>query len=98
VDGFPLAADAPEPPPAPRTDAVNASRGSEEAIIAVTWDDVAETTTIADGAGATFYDGRNDLDGYRIYRSSDFQYTSDTESPVLRGAAWTLVADIPLAE
>lgn len=98
VDGIPIAADAPEPPPAPRTDAVNASRGSEEAVIAVTWDDVAETTTITDGAGAVFYAGRDDLDGYRIYRSTDFQYTSDDEPAVLRGGAWTLIADIPIAE
>lgn len=98
VGGIPLAADAPEPPPAPETDAVNASVGIEEAAIAVTWDLVAEETTFADGSGGTFYNGLNDLAGYRIYRSTDFQYTSDTEPPVLRGAAWTLLAEIPKAE
>ena len=98
VDGMPLAADLPEPPPAPETDAVNASEGTEAASIAVTWTDVAETTAIADGQGNPFYDGGADLTGYRIYRSSDFQYTSDTEQPVFRGAAWTLIEDIPLGE
>lgn len=96
VDGMPLAADLPEPPPAPETDAVNASSGDSLAI-AVTWTDIAETTTLTDGSGGVFYDG-SDLDGYRIYRSQDFQYTSDTEPPVFRGAAWTLIADIPISE
>jgi hypothetical protein len=98
VDGFPLAADVPEPPPAPATDAVNASVGTEAAAIAVTWDPVAETATITDGAGDVFYDGARDLDGYRIYRSVDFQYVSDTEPPVLRGAEWTLLDDLTVAE
>ncbi|WP_420454360.1 hypothetical protein [Rubrivirga sp.] len=98
VDGFEIAADVPEPPPAPQTDAVNASTGTDEAAIAVTWTDVAETTTVADGSGGAFYDGRASLDGYRIYRSTDFQFTSDTEEPVFRGAAWDLVADVPIAE
>ncbi|MDX1429042.1 MAG: hypothetical protein R3282_02090, partial [Rhodothermales bacterium] len=98
VDGVNLAADAPEPPPAPETDAVNASVGSDKAAIGVTWDLVAESTTIRDGAGQAFYDGLSDLDGYRIWRSTDFQYTSDTEPPVLRGAAWSLIADVPAAE
>lgn len=98
VDGLPLAADAPEPPPAPATDAVNASIGTDRAAIAVTWDRVAEDAVIQDGAGQPFYNGLDDLDGYRIWRSTDFQYTSDTQPPVLRGAAWDLVADIPKAE
>lgn len=98
VDGLPLAADLPEPPPAPVTDAVNASVGTEAASIAVTWDTVAETATIADGSGAVFYDGSEDLGGYRIYRSADFQYVSDTEPNVLRGAEWTLQADLTVAE
>lgn len=98
VDGIELAADAPEPPPSPRTDAVNASVGRERAIIAVTWDLVAETTVITDGSGAAFYDGINDLDGYRIYRSTDFQFSSDTEPPAFRGAAWRLLLDIPKAQ
>ena len=93
-----VAADVPEPPPAPVTDAVNASAGTDAASIAVTWDRVSETTTIADASGATFYDGAQDLDGYRVYRSTDFQYVSDTEPPVLRGAAWTLLRDIPIGE
>jgi hypothetical protein len=88
VDGIPLAADAPEPPPAPETDAVNASIGTEKAAIAITWDDVAETATITDGSGGVFYNGSSDLDGYRVYRSDDFQYTSETEPPVFRGAYW----------
>lgn len=98
VGGIALAADAPEPPPAPQVDAVNASLGTEKAAIAVTWDLAAETAVFADGSGGTFYDGGSDLDGYRIYRSTDFQYTSDTEAPVLRGAAWDLIADIPKAD
>jgi len=95
---LPLAADVPEPPPAPVTDAVNASQGTELAAIAVTWDDVAETTTITDGSGGVFYDGARDLDGYRIYRSTDFQFVADTQPSVFRGAAWTLLRDIPIAE
>jgi hypothetical protein len=98
VDGIALAADAPEPPPAPETDAVNASIGDEVAAIAVTWDDLAETTDIADGSGGVFYSGTSDLDGYRIYRSVDFQYSSDTEPAALRGAYWDLIADVPVAE
>ncbi|HAV24202.1 MAG TPA: hypothetical protein DCX46_12085 [Bacteroidetes bacterium] len=95
VNGMALAADVPEPPPGPKADAVNLSKGSEKAVIGVTWDKTAETSTLKDGAGATFYDGARDLDGYRIYRSTDFQYASDTQPPVFRGAAWKLVADIP---
>lgn len=95
VNGIPVAADVPEPPPAPRTQAANISEGTKRAIIGVTWDDIAEKKTIEDGAGAVFYDGLNDLDGYRIYRSTDFQYSSEHEPPVFRGAAWTLLADIP---
>lgn len=98
VDGMALAADAPEPPPGPATDAVNASVGRENAIIAVTWDQTAENTAITDGSGAVFYDGLADLDGYRIYRSTDFQFVSDTEPPAFRGAAWELLADIPKSE
>jgi hypothetical protein len=95
---FPLAADVPEPPPAPVAQAVNASEGTESAAIAVTWDTAAETATITDGSGAVFYDGAQDLDGYRIYRSTDFQYVSDTQPSVLRGAQWDLIADIPIAQ
>jgi hypothetical protein len=98
AQGIPIAADAPEPPPAPWTDAVNASQGTENAAIAVTWDTIAETMTFPDGSGSTFYDGLADLDGYRVYRTTDFQYSSDTEPPALRGAAWDLLVDIPKSE
>ncbi len=98
VDGMPLAAHVPPPPPAPDTDAVNASVGTEIASIAVTWDDVAEVVSLADGSGAVFYDGSQDLSGYRIYRTQDFQFTSDGEPPALRGAFWNEIADIPIAE
>jgi hypothetical protein len=94
VEGIPLAADVPEPPPAPGVEAVNASQGTEKAVIGVTWDQVAETTTIDDAAGV-FYNGLDDLDGYRIYRSTDFQFANDVQDPVFRGAAWDLIADIP---
>jgi hypothetical protein len=97
VNGVPLAADVPEPPPAPATDAVNASLGTDTAAIAVTWDRTAETAIIADGIGGPFYRGAPDLQGYRIYRSTDFQYTSQTQTPVLRGESWDLLADIPAA-
>lgn len=98
VDGMPIAADAPEPPPAPDVDAVNASKGTDEAAIAVTWGTIAEETTIQDGSGGVFYDGLADLDGYRVYRSRDFQYVSENEDPVLRGADWNLLVDIPKSE
>ena len=98
VDGMALAADAPEPPPAPDVDAVNASQGTEEAAIAVTWGTIAEETSITDGSGSVFYDGLSDLDGYRVFRSRDFQYVSENEDPVLRGADWDLIVDIPKAE
>lgn len=98
VDGIPLAADAPDPPPGPTCDAINASIGPDTAAIGVTWDRLAETTIIRDGSGGVFYDGINDLDGYRIYRSTDFQFTTDAAPPVFRGAAWSLLVDIPKAE
>lgn len=98
VDGLPLAADAPEPPPAPDVVAVNASLGTEDAAIAVTWGLIAEETSIPDGSGGVFYDGQSDLDGYRVYRSQDFQYVSENEDPVLRGGEWTLLQDIPREE
>src|SRR5690606_32208672 len=95
VNGIPIAADAPEPPPAPDVDAVNASQGTEMAAIAVTWGTIAEEASITDGSGSIFYDGLSDLDGYRVYRSTDFQYVSENEDPVLRGAEWDLLVDIP---
>ena len=98
VDGMPIAAHVPPPPPSPNTDAVNASVGTEIPVIAVTWDQVAEESVLYDGAGNVFYDGASDLDGYRIYRSTDFQYTSSDEPPVLRGEYWTLLEDIPISD
>jgi hypothetical protein len=98
VGGVPLAADAPEPPPAPVVDAVNASSGTQSAAIAVTWTRVAETASIKDGSGNVFYNGATDLDGYRVYRSTDFQYASETQSPSFRGEAWTLLADVPRSD
>lgn len=96
VNGIPLAGDVPEPPPAPITDAVNASFGTEKAAIAITWGKEAESATLTDGSGGVYYNGATDLDGYRVYKSTDFQFTSDTEPPAFRGEAWTLLADIPI--
>ncbi len=96
--GIALAADVPEPPPGPNCSASNVSYGDQVPIIAIIWDNIAETKVISDGSGAIFYDGINDLDGYRIYRSTDFQYVNDTEVKVLRGAAWDLVVDIPKSD
>lgn len=95
--GIPLAADAPEPPPAPVCDAVNASYGTLSPRVAVVWEKNAETSTFTDGSGNVFYNGASDLDGYRIYKSQDFQY-SPTSLPVFRGEAWTLLKDIPIGE
>jgi hypothetical protein len=64
----------------------------------VTWTCDAELATIRDGSGGTFYNGASDLDGYRVYKSTDFQFTSDTEPPTFRGEAWNLLADIPIAD
>ena len=97
-NGIPLVADVPEPPPAPAVEAINASQGTETAAMGVTWDRIAEETSITDGSGGTFYDGMEDLDGYRIYRTTDFQYVSENEDPVLRGGEWTMLADIPRAD
>jgi hypothetical protein len=98
VNGIPLAADVPEPPPSPVADAVNSSVGTANPAIGITWTRVAETSTITDGSGATFYDGAVDLDGYRVYKSTDFQYSSETQPSAFRGEAWTLIADIPRTE
>lgn len=98
VSGIPLAADAPEPPPGPNCIAANISYSTEIPLIQVHWDNVAETSTITDGGGNVFYDGATDLDGYRIYRSSDFQFVNETEPPVFRGAFWDLILDIPKAD
>jgi hypothetical protein len=97
ADGIPLAADVPEPPPAPACDAVNASFGTEVPVISVVWGKQAEAASIADASGKTFYDGSTDLAGYRIYRSTDFQYSSESELPAFRGEAWQLIGTIPIA-
>ena len=98
VGGIPLAADAPEPPPMPVADAVNASAGLDSAAVAVVWDKNAEESILTDGSGGTYFDGAVDVDGYRVYRSRDFQYVSETELPAFRGEAWELLADIPRSE
>lgn len=95
VNGISLAADVPEPPPAPKVTAANLSFSDKLAKIGVIWDNIAEITVIHDASGAVFYDGINELDGYRIYRSEDFQYDTGTEGTVFRGAAWNMIADIP---
>ncbi len=100
VNGMPLAAAVPPPPPAPQTKALNASVGTIKAIIGVSWDKIAETATIMDGPGNghVFYNGLTDLAGYRVYRSTDFQYAGEGQDPVFRGAAWKLLADIPKSD
>ena len=50
------------------------------------------------GANGTWFNGSTDVDGYRVYRSTDFQYSGEGVLPAFRGAAWTLIADIPRAE
>jgi hypothetical protein len=91
-------ADIPEPPPPPRCDALNASYGTEVPIIAVVWDKTAENVQIKDHSGSTFYSGASDLAGYRIYRSTDFQYSSESQLPAFRGEVWDLLSDIPIAD
>lgn len=86
VNGIHLAADVPEPPPSPTCIAANASVGSDTAIIAVRWDKLAETKVIVDGSGSAFYDGINDLDGYRVFRGRD------------KRGIWDLIAEIPRTE
>jgi len=86
VNGIKLAADVPEPPPPPNCTAASVSAGSDTAIISVSWDKLAEETVIIDGSGETFYDGSQDLGGYRIYRGKD-----------PRGI-WDLLIDIPITE
>jgi hypothetical protein len=86
-DHINLAADVPEPPPAPNCAAVNVSAGMDTAIIAVRWDKLAEETVIHDGSGGIFYDGAQDLAGYRIFRSFDS-----------RGIWWDFIKEIHRAE
>lgn len=98
ADGIPLAANVPSPPPGPHVNAVNASVGTQRAAIAITWDKLAENTSIKDGAGHSWFNGADDIDGYKVYRSTDFQYVSDTQPSTFRGAAWNLIADIPKSQ
>ncbi|MCF7885017.1 MAG: hypothetical protein K9M80_00855 [Candidatus Marinimicrobia bacterium] len=86
VEGINLAADVPESPPAPNCQATNASVGADTAIISVEWDRLAEDTEIKDGSGEVFYDGSEDLNGYRIYRGKD------------KRGIWELLANIPIEE
>ncbi|HEY6951409.1 MAG TPA: hypothetical protein VI758_03315, partial [Bacteroidota bacterium] len=95
VNGIPLAADVPEPPPGPNVKGVNVSVGMDTAVISVIWDRLPENVIFRDGANAVFYDGASDLAGYRIYRSEDFQFVADNQPKTFRGATWTLVKDIP---
>ncbi|RPH98898.1 MAG: hypothetical protein EHM72_12430 [Calditrichaeota bacterium] len=85
--GIQVAADAPEPPPAPNCTAVTVSAGLDTPFIAVRWDATAENAVIKDGAGNVFYDGASDLDGYRIYRTFDE-----------RGIWWDPIVDIPISD
>jgi hypothetical protein len=98
VNGIPIAAQVPAPPPAPPCDALNASLGLDTPAVAVTWNKIAETTTFTDGAGNPWFNGSTDVDGYRVYRSSDFQYSGEGVTPAFRGAAWTQIADIPRSQ
>ncbi|MBN1465892.1 hypothetical protein JXA02_09035, partial [candidate division KSB1 bacterium] len=85
--GIDMAADVPEPPPAPNCAAVTVSAGLDTPYISVRWDRLAEETVIRDGSGDVFYDGAADLSGYRIYRTFDE-----------RGIWWDLVKEISVAE
>ena len=86
VDGINIAADVPEPPPAPISYAANGSVGSDTAIIVVKWGKEAEKKTINDASGSVFYDGSSDLSGYRIYRGND------------KRGIWYLIKEIPKSE
>jgi hypothetical protein len=83
VNGIQLAADVPEPPPAPTCRASNASIGSDTAVIAIQWDKLAERTKITDRSGTNFFDGSSDVSGYRVYRGTDER------------GIWDLLIDIP---
>ncbi len=86
VNGMDLAADVPEPPPSPNCTAANASVGTDSAIIAIRWDNIAEDAKIPDGSGKIFFDGANDLSGYRIFRGND------------KRGVWFQIADIPRSD
>ena len=84
-------------PPAPAVDAVNASVGGDTAAIAVTWDKASENGKVANGAGQSWYEGAASLQGYRIFRSSDFQFSGSGKPDAFRAAWWDTVATIPVA-
>ncbi len=86
INGIDLAADVPDSPPPPECSAVNASAGSDTAIIAIRWNNIAEQVQYQDGSGGVFYDGASDLSGYRIFRGSD------------KRGIWDLVAQIPRSD
>lgn len=86
VAGINMAADVPESPPAPNCTATNASIASDTAVIAIRWDKLAEETTFTDGSNQVFYNGEDDLSGYRVYRSEDER------------GVWSLLVDIPRSE
>lgn len=84
VNGIDLAADVPEPPPAPIVRAANSSKGSDTAIISIQWDKTAENAQITDASGQIFYDGSTDLSGYRILRGNDKRGIWDTIATITR--------------
>lgn len=86
VNGIDIAADVPEPPPAPNCIASSVSIGSDTAMIAIKWDKLAEDSKITDGSNEVFYDGSTDLSGYRIYKGTDER------------GLWELLVDIPRSE
>jgi hypothetical protein len=86
VNGINLAADVPDSPPPPECTATNASAGSDTAIIAVRWTNVAEEVEYQDGSGSVFFNGASDLSGYRIFRGND------------KRGIWNLIAEIPRSD
>jgi hypothetical protein len=86
VNGIDLAADVPESPPAPVCQASNVSFGSDTAIIAIRWNDLAEKTIYNDAAGSVFFDGSTDVSGYRVFRGRD------------KRGIWDLLVDIPRSD
>lgn len=86
IQGIPVVADVPEPPPAPNCFSSSVSAGIDTPQISVRWDKTAEEAKITDASGGVFYDGATDLSGYRIYRSKD------------KRGIWNLAADIPRSE
>jgi hypothetical protein len=86
VEGMDIAADVPESPPAPFTQASNVSFGSDTAIIAVRWNTLAENTIYNDASGNVFFDGSTDVSGYRVFRGRD------------KRGVWDLLIDIPRSD